>query len=232
MSHHTGWTGGRSHRLALVPLLALALAGVVLPAPAAAQRGMSRAAMERNEYGLGVGLWHLDGVQDPSGATVSQWPFFDFYLQHGVETHSAVETGIGLYRRVVASTTGQGLYGPDTPYRFTTYMIPFTLGVRMFPLTSPDAVVEPFGGFGVGFVLALDQRKGTGPLGGNGGTTLITGLGLKAGAGLELHIGPTMGLTLGEEYQWNRFGAALGPAQTYRGFRSEVGLVYRPGSGY
>ncbi len=79
-------------------------------------------------------------------------------------------------------------------------------------------------------VLAFDreQLSSTNPLGTNDESSAIhTGLGLEAGAGIDLHPGGPFGLTIGGGYRWTGFSEDVGGRSSYEGWGADIGVTYR-----
>ena len=86
---------------------------------------------------------------------------------------------------------------------------------------------EPFVTAGAGFALGIEDEDKTAI--GGGGTSLVTGFGMRAGAGAELELAGRFGTSALIKYQWIRFGQEVGDEDTFRGFALEAGLTLRFG---
>src|SRR5205085_6109114 len=138
------------------------------------------------------------------------------------DRHLVIETSAGFWNRSQrASATGGSSGG--------TYVIPMLTSIKLYPATSPGAALEPFTMLGVGFTLGIDDQNGGssgGVLGGSsgGGTLLVPGLGLKAGAGVEYHLGSAFGVQMQAGYQFVKFFQDVGSDRTYKGVQIFGGL--------
>ncbi len=217
----------------LVPMIwAMALVGH--PSPARGQERPVRpdsldapervASRWRRGAGVAAGGWRVTGLAEASGATYSTTPAFEGFMRRGLDRHLVLETGIGVWRRSQRASSASGDEAIDA------YVIPMTTSLRLFPVTGPDAALQPYAALGAGFTLGVDDRTTVagGLLGGSGGgTALLLGFTVKGGTGLEVNLGPAFGLTAGLGYQWVRFFTEVGNERTYKGLMAMGGLTYR-----
>jgi opacity protein-like surface antigen len=213
---------------------AIAFALGVLPAALTAQSDSTtrRDSIEARERlvkrmrqgaGLRVGSWQVRGLSSVSGSS-SSLPAFEGYWQKGLDRHLVIETSAGLWSRAQrSSSTGAA--------SSNSYVVPLLTSLKLYPATGPGAALEPFVTAGVGFTLGIDDgNAATGGIvggGGGGGTMLIPGIGLKAGGGVEYHIGPAFGIVMQAGYQYVRFFQEVGSERTYKGLQMFGGVTYR-----
>ena len=178
---------------------------------------------QRRGAGIRMGSWQVQQAATVTGATTSTLPAFEGYWQHGLDRHVVLETSAGLWSRSQHS-------GGET---MGSYVVPMLTSVKVYPATSPGDALEPFVLGGVGFTLGIDDRNGSssgGVLGGGstgGGTMLVPGIGLKAGGGVEYHLGQAFGVAIQGGYQYIRFLEDVGSERTFKGVQMFAGLTYR-----
>lgn len=146
---------------------------------------------------------------------------FEGYVQRGLDDHLAVESSIGFWR----ARTPKLQDPPGIIVDTDTYIIPLVTALKLYPLTRPESRVEPFILGGIGFALGIAD-EGENALGG-GGTSILTGFGFKAGAGIEIHIGRAFGVSAGTRYQWMRYREEIAGISTFKGVGFEGGITYR-----
>lgn len=172
----------------------------------------------RSGAGLRIGAWRVSAT---AGATTSGLPAFEAYWQKGLDRHLTVESGVGFWQRRQEA-------GSD---RISTYIIPLTSAIKLFPFSGPGDALEPFLSAGVGFTLGIDDRQTTtgGLLGGSAssGVQMIAGIGVKGQGGFEYRLGPAFGIGASVGYQYVRFFEKVGNAQSYQGLTAFGGLTYR-----
>ena len=224
-----------ARRAYLGTLIALALAGA--PAALSAQSDSNRVRhdsvearerlVKRMRAGAGfrIGSWGVRNLAQVSGTSSSSLPAFEGYWQKGLDRHVVIETSAGLWSRSQRSTSATGGGTGNS------YVIPLLTAIKLYPATDPGAALEPFMTAGAGFTLGVDDRNGAagGLVGGgsSGGTILIPGLGLKAGGGVEYHLGSAFGLVMQAGYQYVRFFQEVGGDRTYKGPQVSGGMTYR-----
>ncbi len=215
---------------ALTLLCSVVVWGAVAPRQLRAQEPAdSTPARRRPELRGGtafsVGTWNVSDPSVPTDVRTTTWPVFMLSLERG-RGHAATETTIGLWRRTLETDRSDGVFGNGSSPRMTTYVIPLTAAAKLYPLTRPRDVVEPFIDAGAGLALGVDHSR-PGTLAGSGGTHLVTGLSLRGGGGLQVHLSPAVGLELRGGYLWTRYGDDVGVTRTFDGFHADLGLVYR-----
>lgn len=209
--------------LVLAALLASASAG-----SAQQRRGpMGRGAV-RHSVALGFGYWDVTSEAPPAGVTQRDAPLYTLSFERGLRPHSAVETTIGLWRRVLETDARTGVFGGGSSQKISTYLVPLTVGAKLYPFTTAISPVEPFGLVGAGLVVGIDHSK-PGTLEGSGGTNFVSGFGLRAGAGIQARLGRVFGLAVRGGYLWTHFGADVGVARTFRGFHADIQAIYHLG---
>lgn len=209
------------------PALRLLVCLLILSVPLALEaqiRGDLETEAERARRGAGlrVGGWLTSGLPTVDGADYSTSPHFEGWYQRGLDRHIAIESTVSVWRREQLRDTE----------RATTYIIPLITSVKFFPGVGPENQVQPYllGGGGLG--LGIDDRENTSEgllgLGGGGGTSVATGFGLRGGAGADLWLGRSLGITVGGRYQWLRFlDGSPGGERTYQGTVVDLGVTYR-----
>lgn len=221
-----------------LPFVVLVLA--LAAAPAAAQQGTkpdslteaeTRARLARKGMGLTVGQWDLRGVEPPSGVEVSTLPMISGWMRKGLDQRLALENGIGVWRREQRIPPSGGI-GGTAGETVQSWVVAQTTSLRFFPFTDAGARVEPYVSGGAGITLGIDDREteGGGVLGGAtgaSGVAIVPGFSLQGGAGVELRLGESFGLTAGARYQWTRFLQDFGGERTYQGPVYEAGFTYR-----
>lgn len=185
------------------------------------------AKLERKGAGVRGGAWWPQDLRKESDAAYAQTPWFEGYFQEGLDLHLALDTAVGFWRRTQEIERTDAL-GGTSRQEVQTYIVPLFTALKIYPLTRPQAGVEPFLTGGIGLALGIDDRRGDGDLmGTRTGTTILGGFGFKLGGGLDWKLGRALGVTVGARYQWIRFGEEIGGERTYRGFGVDVGLAYR-----
>ena len=189
------------------------------PNEAAADRAAREA---RRGAGVRVGVWD---VEDPArvNARFSSSPLFEFYLQRGLDEHLVLENSGGVWRRITHERQ-QLPIGSDT-VETKAYIIPLLTSLKLYPLTSPSNTLEPYIMGGLGLALGIEEESPNAI--GGGGTSVVTGFGIRAAAGLELHIGSTFGASAAGRYQWMKMSGDLGLENTFKGVGLEGGLTFR-----
>lgn len=183
----------------------------------------------RNGGGLRFGFWDVRGLEAPAGGSAHEGFVFEGYFQKGLDLHLAWENTLGFWHRRTSSTEPDPL-GGQVEQEVRSYIVPTLTSLKLFPLTRPESPVEPFLSAGLGLVLAFDreQLSSTNPLGTNDESSAIhTGLGLEAGAGIDLHPGGPFGLTIGGGYRWTGFSEDVGGRSSYEGWGADIGVTYR-----
>jgi hypothetical protein len=212
---------------AVAVVLAAAQAGTAPPAAGQDAAREQGAPLQRQAAGLGVGWWGVRLAERP-GVEYGETPYFEAHFQRGLDTHLAMESSIGVWRRRQRANPG-ALPGQRVAEEITSYLVPLFTAVRYYPLTRPGAFLEPYLNAGLGFALGLDDRQSTagGVLGGGTGTGIGTGLGLRAGVGIETRLSRAFHLDLSAGWRWLRFGGDVGLERSYAGPAAGIALAYR-----
>lgn len=209
--------------LMLSGIVALLSAGATAPlhgqatAPPDAEQRFSQA---RRAAGLRAGIWKVDvAVVDQ----VTRSPQFEAYYQRGLDRHLALESSFGLWRVKTAVAAGD----PEAPPVETrTYIAPLLTSIKYYPLTGPVAALEPYLMAGIGFAFGVEDESERAI--GGGGTTVVTGIGLRVAVGLEMALGGPLGIAAAGKYQWVYFGEELiNTKHTFSGVGVEGGVTYR-----
>lgn len=182
----------------LTLVVALALFATA-PAELCAQQG-------RRGGGLRVGVWNVDVA-----AWVTRSPVFEVYLQRGLNNDLALENSLGVWRAEVNRTKA--------------YIVPLMTSIKFYPLSDNQNRIEPFVLGGLGFAFGIQDQDDSAIGGAN--STLVTGVGLRAGAGVEVHVVRGLGISASGKYQWIHFGEEVGTMETFAGVGLEGAIVYR-----
>ena len=187
-----------------------------------------KAQTARRGAGLIVASWSL--LDDPSKGTSSRTtdsPLGMGFFRKGLDKHLALETTVGVFRRVVETPGSGGLFGSGGG-KTTVFLLPQMTSIKLFPFTTPENKFEPFISGGVGVTIGLSSESGGGALGGSGGVSgLVAGLGGTLGAGIEWRFSEAFGLSGGWHYNYIQFFDKLAGEEMYRGTGIAVGLTYR-----
>jgi hypothetical protein len=176
----------------------------------------------RRGAGVRVGVWD---VKDPArvDARFSSSPLFEFYLQRGLDKQLVLENSGGVWRRITHERQ-QLPIGSDT-VETKAFVIPLLTSLKYFPLTSPSNILEPYILGGLGLAVGIENESSNAI--GGGGTSVVTGFGIRAAAGLEIHIGSSLGVTAAGRYQWMKLSEDLALENTFQGVGLEGGLSFR-----
>jgi hypothetical protein len=211
-------------------LAAVALTGAPATAQGTPESDEERAArLARSGAGIRIGMWNVADLREPADGSASTWPYFEAYFQRGMDLHLVIESGIGLYRRQEEYPGTGGIFG-TAPGKTTSYILPLLTSVKFYPVTRPEAPIEPHIGAGIGFAIAIEDQEGGGEglIGGRSpGTAMVTGFGARGAGGVDVRLGGAFGASLGAMYQWLRFTDRVGGIETYAGPVFTAGLTYR-----
>jgi len=203
--------------------LALTAASTAAYAADPTDEVVSGAQRARGGAGLQVSSWQPDA---PAGLSHSETAAFQGYLQKGLDMHLAWENTLGYWQRTTSWSETQPLIG-TTNHQLQTHLVPMVTALRVYPLTKPGFPVEPFMSAGVGPVLGIQQQRTTGGLTPGNTTSMLTGLGVRAGAGVDLRAGPAFGITVGGHFESASFGQDMVGDRLYQGWGVDAGLSYR-----
>lgn len=177
--------------------------------------------MARRGGGVRVGAWNVD---DPSRADArfSRSLQFELFLQRGLDERLVLENSAAVWRRLTRER--QAIPAASDTVETRSYIIPLLTSLKYFPFTGPGSRLEPFILGGLGFAVGIEDQSQN-ALGG-GGTTIVTGFGVKAAAGIEVRIG-SLGVAGDARYQWMKLSDELGLESTFGGAGLEGGLTFR-----
>jgi hypothetical protein len=179
---------------------------IALTTQAGAVSASLHAQHPRRGGGVRVGIWNVD--VDP---WVTRSVHVEGYVQRGLENDLALENSIGVWRAIVNQTKA--------------YVVPLLTSLKYYPVSEPDHRFEPYvsGGLGVAFGI---QDEPDNAIGGTG-TTIVTGVAVRAGAGVEVQLFRGLGLAGHAKYQWAHFGDEVGTMETFAGVGVEGAVIYR-----
>lgn len=168
--------------------------------------------------GLRFGSWEVTGLEREPDASYSTIPVVDAFYQVGLGRETALQLGVGLWRRGRVSGAGT----------VALWVAPVFAGVKYYPVGGPAGAVDPYLSVAGGPVLGFEQRRSSGFGSLESGWTAAVGPGGEAGAGVELDLGPQLGLVADVQYQWVGYAAGeLDSSDTYRGAIIAGGVTYR-----
>lgn len=222
MKRHVGWLSAAAVILAVTsPLVAQ---DKDKPRSAAEEK----ANLARKGAGIIFATWGL--LDDPAtgSSTSDDSPVLEGYFRKGLDKHLAIETTVGVWRRVITDPGTGGPFG-TAGGKTTVLLFPQITSIKLFPFTTPESKMEPFISGGAGFTIGLVSESGSGGLvGGSGGVTGLTaGVGGRLTGGVEWKLGDSFGLAAGGHYTYIHFFDSLAGEQMYRGTGITVGLTYR-----
>jgi hypothetical protein len=187
-----------------------------------------QARLARKSAGVIFGTWSL--IDSPAGGTttVEDSPLGIGYFRKGIDKHLALETTVGIWRRVVSTPASGGL-GGTSGGKTTVILLPQFTSLKLFPFTGPDAMFEPFISAGAGFTLGFISQSGGGGLvgGGGGASGLVPGIGASGNAGVEWRFSNAFGLSAGGHYSYIQFFDDIAGERMYRGTGLTLGITYR-----
>jgi hypothetical protein len=187
-----------------------------------------KASLARRGAGLILGSWSL--VDDPAtgSSTSTDSPIGEGFFRKGLDKHLALETTIGVWRRIIEDPGTPGPFG--TPGGKTTvFLVPQMTSIKLYPFTTPENAFEPYISGGAGFTIGLTNESGSGGIvGGGGGVTgLVAGIGGRLQTGVEWRFSQAFGLAAGGHYTYIQFFDKLAGEEMYRGTGITVGMTYR-----
>lgn len=153
--------------------------------------------VERRAAGLRAGDWR-------------SLPYGEIYFQRGLAARVALENSAGVWQRREGD--------------WRSYVIPLLTSLKIYPIKLAKRI-EPFVAGGIGFALGIDKES-THAIGG-GGTSFLTGLGLKTAAGVEYHAVGALSFQAGGHYLYMHFNDKLAGRQAFEGLGAEAGISYR-----
>lgn len=199
------------------PTILLPVMLLVAAAGAHAQSDASRRGLDAR-----AGVWDAEAPR--AGTVLSKSPLFEFAFQRELEQRLALVNSVSVWRRITEEI--QRLpSGGERVVETRSYVVPIMTALKFYPVTTPASAVEPYMTAGLGFALGLVDEAENAV--GGGGITVVTGFGISAGLGLELHLTKALGLVAGGRFQWIRFGEDLGSEDTFSGGGIDGGITLR-----
>ena len=178
---------------------------------------------ERNGGGVQISTWQ---PKDQAGVKNTGMAAFQGWFEKGLDLHLAWENTIGYWHRT--STWSDVDFTGTTNHELQTHLVPTLTALRLYPFTTPTDRVEPYLSAGAGVVLGFEQDKVTGTfVSANPSYQMHTGLGLRAGAGLDLKASDVFGVMVGGHFESASFGEEKPGERLYKGFGFDAGLTYR-----
>jgi hypothetical protein len=203
----------RSNALGILMLVMLAVA-----APRGVDAQQADVTSQR-AIGLRIGTWLVDMADhlDPAAS-----PHVEIYLERSLNGDDLLlENSLGYWRII---TTEQQTF-PATSIEVKGYVVPLLTSLKLYLFESAESALSPYVSGGAG--LAFGFEKGRTSNGGTTGTSVSTGFGVRAAAGVELRIVRGIRVTGSARYQWLHFGEDVGSTETYRGLGLNGGITYR-----
>lgn len=170
--------------------------------------------------GLRFGSWEVTGLERMPQTSYSEIPVVDLYYERELGRKTTLQLGLGLWRRGQVNRDGT----------VAMWVGPVFGGIRYYPVGGPEGAVDPYLSVAGGPVLGFEQRRSSGFGSLESGWTAAVGGGAEAGGGVDLELGPAVGLVADVQYQWVRYLAGeLDSPDTYRGVIFAAGITYRLG---
>lgn len=219
----------KPYRAATHPLVPLTLVLVLAAAAGAANAGeptddvTARTQRVRNGAGLQISSWRPD---EPAGFRNSRSPAVQGYLQKGLDLHLAWENTLGYWQRTTSWTDTQPIVGTTT-HDLQTHLVSTLTALRLYPFDLPTPMIEPYVSAGLGPVLGIQQESSSAGLTAGNGTTMHAGLGVRAGAGVDVHANQAFGITIGGHFESASFSNDFTGERLFRGWGMDAGLSYR-----
>ena len=172
----------------------------------------------REVAGLRFGRWEVTGLERAPQTSYSAIPAVDLYYERELGRRTALQLGLGLWRRGQVSSAGT----------VAMWVGPVFGGIRYYPVGGPDGAVDPYLSVAGGPALGFEQRRSSGFGSVESGWTAAVGAGAEVGGGVDLELTPAVGLVADVQYQWVRYLAGeLDSPDTYRGVLFAAGITYR-----
>ena len=213
----------RSGVISAAPWLALAL--ITGPAFAAVPTDaiVAQAQHSRDGAGLQVSSWQPD---EPTGFANTNTASFHGYFTKGLDQHLAWENTLGYWGRTSKWSETQPIIG-TTNHELQTHLVPMITALRLYPATTSANRVEPYVTAGIGPVLGVQIQKASGALTADQTTSMQVGLGVRAGAGVDLWATQVFGITAGGHFQSASFGQDMANDRLYQAWGADFGFSYR-----
>ena len=206
-------------------ILMLSLSACASPAHAAdaADPVAAGTQRERNGGGIQASSWQ---PKEQAGVKNTGMVAFQGWFERGLDLHLAWLNTLGYWRRT--STWSDVTFTGTTNHELQTHLVPTLTALRVYPFTTPSDRVEPWLSGGAGVVLGFEQDKTTGTITSpNSGYQMHTGLGLRAGVGVDLRASDAFGVVVGGHFESASFGEEKPGERLYKGFGFDAGLTYR-----
>ncbi|HEX6558794.1 MAG TPA: hypothetical protein VF021_05010 [Longimicrobiales bacterium] len=200
-------------------LAALALA---VPGAARAQAPSDAAGGSRRGLGIVVGNWVVPrpDIVRAVQPTYRRSLMGEIHFRRELTERVVLETSVGAWRRISERPSALG-----STVTTRTYIVPLLTALRVFPITTVRNSIEPYLVGGAGLAVGVQQQSENSP--GGGGRSIVTGVGVRAGAGIEIHVYDRFGVLLGGHVQGVRFGEAVDEQEAFAGAGVQGGLSYR-----
>ncbi len=170
--------------------------------------------------GLRFGSWQVTGLEEAPQTSYSEIPAVDLYYEREIGRETTLQLGLGLWRRGQVNRAGT----------VSMWVGPVFGGIRYYPVGGPEGAVDPYLSAAGGPALGFEQRRSSGFGSLESGWTAAVGAGGEVGAGVEVELGPVLGLVAETQYRWVRYLAGeLDSPETYRGTIFAAGITYRLG---
>ena len=210
---------------AISAALFLALAFISGPAFAAVPTDaiVAQAQHSRDGAGLQISSWQPD---EPTGFGNTHTASFHGYFTKGLDQHLAWENTLGYWGRTSKWSETQPIIG-TTNHELQTHLVPTITALRLYPATTSANRVEPYVTAGIGPVLGVQIQKASGALTADQTTSMQVGLGVRAGAGVDLWATQVFGITAGGHFESASFGQDMVNDRLYQAWGVDFGFSYR-----
>lgn len=206
----------------LAVLIVLAAAAPAAHAGVPADESNTGTERLRNGAGLQMSSWQPD---KPVGLDNTGTLAFQGYLLKGLDLHLAWDNTLGFWQRT-SKWSETSILG-TTNHELDTYLVPTITALRFYPLTTPEKLVEPYVSAGLGPVLGVQQQKASGNLAPTNTTTMVAGLGVRAGVGVDIRSNGPFGVAVGTHFESASFGEDMQGERLYQAWGADFGLTYR-----
>jgi hypothetical protein len=170
-------------------------------------------------FGISAGVWNV-GVPDALDPESSVYG--EIFLQRALSDDLAIENSLAAWRLI----TTEPLPFPSTgTYEVKSYILPLLLSLKLYLFDSAESRVSPYVSGGAGLAFGIEDADPVAT--GGGGSSVVTGFGLRGGAGVEARAFGGVFVTASGRYQWLHFGEAVGSRATYNGVGFAGGITYR-----
>lgn len=210
-AHQSLWMIFRQTLLGLLCMVGLASPDLL--------RAQQPAVPAQRALGVRVGAWNVRVPElfDPEASV-----YGEIFLHHSLGSDLALENSIAGWRVI---TTEDLPFPATNTVEVKTYIVPLILALKLYLFDSAEAQLSPYVSGGAGLVFGI-EKEGSAAVGG-GGTSVVTGFGMRGTTGVQACAVPQLCLTGSARYQWLHFGETVGSISTYRGVGFEGGITYR-----